>query len=186
MTFTTHACRFDPKEPQKAEKPPGPEATEPEEVETQPKASSKAKAKAKAKGRAKTETPAAKTPGTKAPRKDPAEFRQPETVRRRLWQDSEDSEESPRKVKASPARGNGAAKRNIRALGDTLGLTKLKRVSHPVKFLKTPRHRFAGCAGRRPAPEHGQTPRRFCRAPGTSCEWAVESSLGGCRPTRPL
>lgn len=101
------ASRRRSKEPQKAEKPPGPEATEPEEVETQPKASSKAKAKAKAKGRAKTETPAAKTPGTKAPRKDPAEFRQPETVRRRLWQDSEDSEESPRKVKASPARGTG-------------------------------------------------------------------------------
>ncbi|CAE7192483.1 unnamed protein product [Symbiodinium necroappetens] len=103
------ASRRRSKEPQKAEKPPGPEATEPEEVETQPKASSKAKAKAKAKakGRAKTETPAAKTPGTKAPKKDPAEFRQPETVRRRLWQDSEDSEESPRKVKASPARGTG-------------------------------------------------------------------------------
>ncbi|CAE7804410.1 unnamed protein product, partial [Symbiodinium sp. CCMP2456] len=117
------ASRRRSKEPQKAEKLPEPEATEPDEVETKPKASSKAKAKAKAKaeakaeakakakakakGRAKTETPAAaKTPGTKAPKKDPAEF-EPETVRRRLWQDSEDSEESPRKVKASPARGTG-------------------------------------------------------------------------------
>ena len=147
--FAKLARRLDPKEPQKPEKLPKPEAkhsedreAEPDEVKTKPKASGKAKAKAKAeakaegkakgkgkgKGRAKTERPAAaKTPGTKAPRKDP-EF-EPETVRRRLWQDSEDSEESPRKVQAPCASLSYKKERSFKG--------KLRTLSacHPLKFL---------------------------------------------------